>query len=226
MYIMKNKKLTFIACVTVIAVIIFAVLFNRQKPQTIVCIGDSLTTCGLPDGRYTDHLGKWLKKHTVINKGINGDSLAGGRKRFEKDVIENSPDIVVIALGANDFWRKVRPIKDLKNDLEDMVKRAKKIDAEVIIASCFGDREFESEVLVEFGSEKFNWADAIAKMEMEIVEQYGCYYVPNMQIDIKPNGAALYWADRNHPNKSGNEFVAKRILTPLKKAIRKKSWCN
>jgi len=201
-------------------------LFNRQKLQTIVCIGDSLTACGAPDGRYTDHLANWLKKHTVINKSINGDTLAGGRKRFEKDVIENSPDIVIIALGANDFWQKTRSIEALKTDLEDMVKRAKEINAKVIIASCFGDRKFESELLVEFSSEKFDWADTIAKMEKEIVEQYNCYYVPNMQIDIKPNGTPPYWADNNHPNKSGNEFVAKRILKPLKKAIRKKTWQN
>ena len=221
---MKRQTLIFIVCVVVIVLVIFGVFFSRQKSQTIVCIGDSLTACGGPGDRYSDYLAKWLKKHTVINKGVNRDTLAGGRKRFEKDVIANSPDIVVIALGANDFWRKTRSIEELKADLEDMVKRARKIKAEVVIASCFGGRDFESEVLVEFGSERFSWAGAIAKMEKEVVEQYNCYYVPNMQVDIKPNGTAQFWADQLHPNKSGNEFVARRILKPLKKAIRKKTW--
>ena len=85
---MKKQKLTLIACVVVLAVIIFVAFLSRQKSQTIVCIGDSLTACGLPGGSYTDHLSKWLKKHTVINKGIGGDTLAGGRKRFEKDVLQ------------------------------------------------------------------------------------------------------------------------------------------
>ena len=191
----------------------------KQKPKTIVCIGDSLTVCGGQGGKYTDYLAKWLPKHKIINKGISGDTLTGGRKRFQKDVISLNPDIVVIELGANDFWQKKREIPELKNDLEYMVVQAKNIGARVVIASCFGDRDFESEQKIEFGADHFDYGNAIAKMESEIVAKYNCFYVPNMQIDIKPNGKVPYWTDDNHPNEFGNEFVAKRILTELEKAL-------
>jgi len=43
-----------------------------------------------------------------------------------------------------------------------------------------------------------------------------------MQMDIKPNSREPYWADKNknHPNKKGNKYVAKRILKQLNKALK------
>ncbi|MCK4982229.1 MAG: hypothetical protein KAS17_04845 [Victivallaceae bacterium] len=96
---------------------------SRKKPRTIVCLGDSLTACGGLVGKYPDYLQQQLPGHFIINKGIGGDTLAGGRKRFEKDVLQRQPDIVVIALGANDYWQMKRSISELTDDLEYMVKK-------------------------------------------------------------------------------------------------------
>lgn len=192
---------------------------TKQPPVKIVCIGDSLTVCGGDGGRYTDWLQTWLPEYIIINKGVNGDTLAGGRQRFQPDVLELKPDVVVIELGANDFWQRQRPIEALKEDLEEMVKRAKDAGAEVVIASCFGRRDYTTEDDVEYDPAHYDFADAIAEMESDICIRYGCFYVPNMQVDIKPNGRVPYWADDNHPNKEGNKFVAKRILGKLKEAI-------
>ena len=199
----------------------FLIAGCRSNPKTIVCIGDSLTACGGKDGKYSDWLSKFLPKHKIINKGINGDTLAGGKIRFKRDVLDNKPDVVVIELGANDFWQKKRTIKELEADLTHMVLLAKGECVEVVIASCFGKRDYHKEKKVEFNNAKFDFAEAIGHMEQQICKKYDCYYVPNMQIDIKPNGKIPYWGDNNHPNKIGNEFVAKRILPELKKALKK-----
>ena len=112
-----------------------------------------------------------------------------------------------------------RDISELKADLEDMVKRARQAGIEVVIASCFGNRDYITEESVEFGPLRYGLANEIWQMEEEICTKYYCFYVPNMQIDIKPNGTEPYWSDNLHPNKQGNEFVAKRILPELKKAL-------
>lgn len=39
----------------------------------------------------------------IINKGINGDTTSGMLVRFNEDVLQNSPDIVFIMGGTNDF---------------------------------------------------------------------------------------------------------------------------
>ncbi len=166
---------------------------SKKEPRTIVVIGNSLTACGEADGKYTDYLQQWLPIHFIINQGIGGDTLKGGRRRFERDVIELRPDVVVIELGANDYWQMNRPIRELKDDLEYMVKQCADRDIEVVIASCFGDRvSLETKEAGE-SQQRTEYAIEIAKMETEVVKKYDCFYVPNMQVDIKPNTRSEFW---------------------------------
>jgi len=191
------------------------------KPKIVVCIGDSLTVCGGEGGRYSDWLGEYLPEHKIINKGVNGDTLAGGKARFQRDVLDQKANVVIIGLGANDYWRKNRTIEELQTDLSDMVKRAQAENIKVVIISCFVSGDHEQKEDIESGSSKIDFGEAIGYMEFQVSEKYSCCYVPNMQVDIKPNGTEPYWGDKNHPNKSGNELIAKRILPELKKALKK-----
>ena len=196
---------------------------RKQAPSlTIVCLGDSLTLCGEPGGRYSDWLAKWLPNDTIINKGLEGDTLADGRNRFQHDVLDLHPDIIVIALGAADFWQAKRQAPQLKADLEDMLSRAKSAGIQVIVASTFGGRDYSNEQNPEFGPERFDFAYAIAQMEKELTTKYDYAYIPNMQADIKPNGRIPYWQDHLHPNEVGNELVAKQILKAIKIVKQKK----
>ncbi len=194
---------------------------SQKEPRTIVCFGDSLTVCGGLDGKYSDYLQQQLPGNFIINKGIGGDTLAGGRKRFERDVLKLHPDIVVIELGANDYWRMKRSINELRDDLEYMVRECSDRSIKVVIAGCFGDRVKTKIKEAGESRQRAEYALEIAKMEIKIVKKYDCFYVPNMQVDIKPNTRSEFWADKNHPNKLGNKFVAKRILRELKKALLK-----
>lgn len=216
---LRTKVLIF--CAIILAALVSINGCRKQEPgQTVVCFGDSLTTCGGRDGRYSDWLAKWLPNDEIINKGVDRNTLAEGRARFKKDVLALKPDVVIIALGASDFWRMKRDISELRADLEDMAARAKQAQIQVVIASCFGQRDYLLEKEVEFGPARYGFADRIWRMEEEVCESYGCFYVPNMQADIKPNGKEPYWADKLHPNEEGNKFVAKRILPELEKALK------
>lgn len=201
-------------------VLLVAGCVRIEKPVRVVCIGDSLTACGGPDGHYTDWLAKWMPDCDVINKGVGGDTLGGGRNRYEQDVLALNPDVVVIELGANDFWQAKRPLDELAADLEYMVSAAKAAGMQVVIASCFGDVE-HGDPSVEFKEDAHaRYARGIAGFEQELCERYGCLYVPNMQVDIKPvKEFPECWNDTNHPNRAGNEFVARRIFHELRKAV-------
>jgi len=210
----------------VLSIIICAMPFlsgcEKSKPMKIVCFGDSLTSCGGQGGHYSDYLQAWLPDCEVVNKGVGGDTLGGGRKRFQRDVLDLKPDVVIIELGANDYWRASRPISQLAGDLESMVRDAKNSGAQVVITSCFGGgKEDKTPPKDDADKKQKLYAKGIANFEADIVKRYDCYYVPDMQIDIAPNGKAPYWSDNNHPNKTGNEFVAKRIYAELQKALEK-----
>lgn len=194
---------------------------TAKTPPRVVCIGDSLTACGGPGGHYTDFLATWLPQCEVINKGIGGNTLAQGRARYPQDVLALHPDIVVIELGANDFWKAKRPVEELAADLEYMVKAARQAGAQVVIASCFGDVE-SGDPSPEFQEDVHaRYARGIARFERDICARYGCFYVPNMQIHIKPvKDHPECWDNTHHPNKTGNESVARQILPELEKALR------
>jgi lysophospholipase L1-like esterase len=155
----------------------------------------------------------------VIDAGIGGDTLDGGRARYDRDVLAHNPDVVLIALGANDFWRNSRPVSVMGDDLRTMVKEARRRGMQVVVASCFGDRDFWEEVCTEFDASRFELAEQIARMERAICDEYECLYVPNMQIDVKPNRLPPFWDETDHPNRAGNEQVALCLLPALRQAV-------
>lgn len=70
----------------------------------IVALGDSLTY-GYGVGRqkaWPSLVASFLGLD-LINKGINGDTVLGMLSRFEKDVIKEHPDILIITGGTNDI---------------------------------------------------------------------------------------------------------------------------
>jgi len=185
----------------------------------IVCFGDSLTSCGGEGGRYSDWLGRWLgERARVFNRGVGGDTLAGGRKRFERDVLALEPDVVVIALGANDYWQARRPIADLEADLSYMVDRCRSAGAEVVIASCFGHASEPARPIDGVAGRRARYAWAIGVYERQTAARFDAEYVPDMQADIRENRAG-YWSDANHPNRAGNRRVAERLLPKVTAAM-------
>ena len=77
----------------------------------ILCIGDSNTYGYDPrsylgdrypsEVRWTDRLNKW----DVINCGVNGMTVPREYSRYVAQVRINEPDLVIVMLGTNDFFR-------------------------------------------------------------------------------------------------------------------------
>jgi len=193
----------------------------RDRRPVLVCFGDSLTSCGGKGGHYSDWLAKKLPHVRVVNAGVGGDTLDQGRHRFKKDVLRHNPAVVVIAMGANDFWKATRTVGELQGYLEGMVTAAQAQGAKVVVVSCFGDRAFWDETCVEFAFARFGFASAIAGMERAVCRKHKCAYVPNMQADVKPNRLPPYWDATDHPNKAGNGQVALRLLPTILTALKK-----
>ncbi|MCC0636714.1 MULTISPECIES: SGNH/GDSL hydrolase family protein [unclassified Clostridioides] len=70
----------------------------------IVCLGDSLTYgFGVSRSNSWTNIVSQETGLEIINKGINGDTTSGMLVRFNEDVLQNSPDMVFIMGGTNDF---------------------------------------------------------------------------------------------------------------------------
>lgn len=69
--------------------------------MTITLIGDSLTAgnLGIPYSRYL----KFPETTNISNRGRDGDTVIGIQNRIDDALRVDSPDILVIQVGANDF---------------------------------------------------------------------------------------------------------------------------
>ena len=68
----------------------------------------------------------------MVNASISGETTAGGAARIEDELARVEPDVVVIALGANDGLRGL-PLLQSRVNLSRMVRAAKAADAEVLL---------------------------------------------------------------------------------------------
>jgi len=190
--------------------------------EKIVCFGDSLTACGGRNGRFSDWLQKALPEYRFINSGKGGDTLGGGLARLDTAVLRHKPDIVILELGPNDYWRRKRSLTDLKRDYETIISRCREAGAEVLVISCFGNDKVPEGEVIDFdraGIPLAHYAAGLALIERELVKKYRCGYVPDIQCAITPKGRKDLWSDKNHPNSDGNRIVAETILAELRKML-------
>ncbi|HEU4838089.1 MAG TPA: GDSL-type esterase/lipase family protein, partial [Micavibrio sp.] len=95
---------------------LLAIASNPALAQTkrIVALGDSLTAgYGLQSGEdFASKLQESLIREgldvRIDNAGISGDTTAGGLARLDRAIEgEQRPDLVLVALGANDMLRGI-----------------------------------------------------------------------------------------------------------------------
>lgn len=115
----------------------------------VVALGDS-TTAGTPGwkspieapptgaGDETSQYGYWLMQAhhewDVLNRGVNGERSDQIRARFERDVIQPTPAIVVIIAGVNDVYQG-RPASAVTGELRAMYGRAREAGIRVVAGS-------------------------------------------------------------------------------------------
>src|SRR5689334_13277768 len=114
---------------------------------TIVALGDS-TSAGTPgfkspletppigSGNAESQYAYWLMKThqdwEVLNRGVNGERSDQIHRRFERDVVEAKPAVVVIIAGVNDIYQG-RSAASVQRELESMYGRAR--DAKIVVVA-------------------------------------------------------------------------------------------
>lgn len=105
---------------------------------TVLVMGDSLSAgygmtaaegwVALLADRLAAHTPRW----SVVNASISGETTAGGRSRIVDALARHRPQVVVIALGANDGLRGL-PTASTASNLAWMIGAAHGANAEVLL---------------------------------------------------------------------------------------------
>lgn len=181
-----------------------------SRPLTIVAFGDSLTSghrMGQKDA-YPAVLASALKEAgltaTVDNHGVSGDTTARALRRFEA-ALDERPDIVILALGANDGLGGV-PVASMRRNLEQMIEAAQARGARVLLAGM--------EALPLFG---WQYTLDFHRVFPELAAKYRLPLVPFLLNGVLGN-PDLMSSDGIHPNAAGAKVMAANIwpyLHPL-----------
>ena len=202
------------ACPVLIALLL-AVVLGTVPPavagdHVIVVLGDSLTA-GLgvaPEEAYPALLEARLKRegydYRVVNAGVGGDTSAGGLRRVGW-ALRTRPEIVVVALGANDGLR-AQPVAALRDNLTRIVERARAAGARVLLAGMRAPPNYGDD-----------YARAFAGVYPAVARATGAALAPFL-LDGVAGDPRLNQADGIHPTAEGQRIIAERLwpyLQPL-----------
>ncbi len=180
-----------------------------ENETVIVMLGDSLTAgYGLAaEEALPEQVEARLQASgvpvSIINAGVSGDTTANGLARFDWSVTSADPDILLVALGANDFLQG-QPPATLKRNLSAIIERAQAADIEVILVGLSPRSDDVSE-----GS-----AGSYASIYPELAEAYGIALFPDMLAGVWDTPDLLQ-ADGLHPTADGIDKVAERLAAFL-----------
>jgi len=168
-----------------------------------VAFGDSLTSGHVLPRRdaYPAQLEAALHadgvEATVINQGVSGETSAGGVRRLERALAE-SPQILIVAFGANDGLRGV-PVAQMRANLETMIAAAQARGIAVLLVGMEALPLYGWQYTVDF----HNVFPALAA-------KYNVPLVPFMLNGVIGN-PDLMSSDGVHPNAAGARTIAANI---------------
>jgi acyl-CoA thioesterase I len=173
------------------------------KEATLLCLGDSLTFgYGAAAGTSYPQQLELLTGHVTQNAGINGDTAAGALARLPALLQENTPGLVLVSIGGNDFLRNM-PLDQTRAALKSIVQTTAASTQVVLIAQpkpvmlsaamgSLNDHEVYAEVAGETGTPLFagGWSYVLSRSELR--------------------------SDQIHANAAGYKVFAERLATWLR----------
>ena len=80
-----------------------------SRGKNIVCFGDSITFgYGVGQGEDYPSILRKMVDTPVINAGLDGDTSSEALSRFQTDVLDKNPLLVIIEFSGNDFLKHAR----------------------------------------------------------------------------------------------------------------------
>jgi acyl-CoA thioesterase I len=197
--------------IVLLALTVFCLPAARGAGQTIVVVGDSLSSgYGIAAGQswvamLEDRLQAEGYGYQVVNASIAGDTSAGGLARLPRLLELHDPTLVVIELGGNDGLRG-QPVATLRANLTKMIELSLASGAQVLLAGM--------QIPPNYG---MAYTQALAAVYPEVAEQFDAALIEFLLADVALQ-RDLMQPDGIHPNAAGQEIVFAnvwRVLGPM-----------
>lgn len=171
----------------------------------VLFIGDSLTE-GYGVAKESSYpfilkkllLEKYSKKIEVINGSVSGSTTASGLSRL-KWFIRSKPEVLILALGANDGLRGIN-LDSSKKNLADVIKLAQEKSMKVILAGMQMPPNYGAAYTKKFRD-----------MFTSLKKEYKITLIPFLLEGVAAK-KELNLSDGIHPNELGHKKMAQNLL--------------
>ena len=189
-------------------IFLFLIVFSfSAMAETILFLGDSLTEGYqlLKEEAYPAIIERKLQNShkgiKVINGGVSGATSASGLKRMDW-YLKAKPDIMVLALGANDGLRGMK-VEQTEKNLATVIEKAQERGITVILAGM--------KMPTNMGEPyRTNFENVFPKL----AKKYSLKLIPFI-LDGVGGQPELNLPDGIHPNPKGHEVMARNVLKVL-----------
>lgn len=177
----------------------------KRAETVIVMLGDSLTAgYGLPAEAAVPVLTEQRLEASgfdvdIINAGVSGDTTSMGLARYDWSVASTDPDILIIALGANDFLSGL-PAELARDNLAKIIEKAQAAEVQVILAGL-----------------EPRWPETPASLEEAYISIYP-ELAATYEVALYPSYMDGVWSEPDnllpdglHPNLKGVEIMAANL---------------
>ena len=178
----------------------------------VVMMGNSITELWL------DTHPDFFKANHLVGRGISGQVSGQMLSRFQHDVINLNPDVVVINCGTNDIAENDGPYnEDLTMDnIKSMTELALYHGIEVVLSSVLPCDEFCWNISVKDAPEKI---DHLNKRIMDYVSTKPHVHYIDYFHSMTEDGRSMnksYTGDGVHPNAKGYDAMELKLKEMLK----------
>jgi acyl-CoA thioesterase-1 len=144
----------------------------------------------------------------LVNAGVSGDTTAGGLSRLPW-LLKQAPDVVVIALGANDGLRGL-PVTMTERNLRSMIGLVRDAGAGVLLLAMRIPPSYGPEYTADFAA---IYTRIAADLEVRLVESF---------LEGVGGRMSMNLGDGLHPNLAGHRRLAENLAPHLEALLRER----
>ena len=188
---------------------------------SILALGDSLTQgYGLAQKEgFVQQLNNWFSDQghevNIINSGVSGDTSAGGLERVAW-ALQEEVDILMIALGGNDFLRGIDP-KSTRANLDQILAIGIKKGVRLVLIGMTAPNNFGPDFKEEFDA---IYPELAQKYNAVLVERFMAPLLD--KVDAGERLEPFLQQDMLHPNARGINLIVDHIgpiLLPIVRIV-------
>jgi acyl-CoA thioesterase-1 len=185
-----------------------AFIFANENQNKLVVLGDSLTE-GLGVARsaaFPALLEKKIqadgKSWVVVNAGICGATTASGPSRMRWQ-LKSKPQLIILALGANDGLRGLN-LESTEKNLAETIEIAQRDQVRIVLAGMKLPPNYGAKYSQDFQA-----------IYQRLAKKYHLQKIPFL-LEGVAGDPKLNQADGIHPNEKGHEIIADHVYAAIK----------